>query len=119
MINHRPPKYTTIEQGCDVFTKAPPQAVLEHIQRLTPQDKQALDAWAQVWRKRQNRQGLTQDAVLGACGFAVDAVLFGNVTKQDALLVATVLQARLGRSCLPLATPKQASSTTQDHQGRA
>lgn len=90
-----------------MFTKAPPKQVLEHIQALQAKDKQALDAWAQVWRKR---QGLTQDAVLGACGFAVDAVLFGGVSKQDALLLATILQARLDHraSKTPL-TIKQAS----------
>jgi hypothetical protein len=83
--------------------------VLEHIQALQAQDKQALDAWAQVWRKRQNRQGLTQDAVLGACGFAVDALLFGGVSKQDAVLVATVLQARLDhQATIEQASPKGA-----------
>lgn len=109
---NRQKQYTTIEQGCYVFTHGTPQDVLEHIQALHPKDKQALDAWAQVWRKRQTRQGLTQDAVLGACGFAVDAVLFGGVSKQDALLLATILQARQLASIKP-------TSPSQHHQGRA
>ena len=110
LLTCRQKQHTTIQEAQAVLRKGNAQDVLRVVKTLTTKDKDALSMWSLALR---NHSQLSQQDMLRGCGCVFLALRDGQATQEEAVMVATVLQARKG-GCACRCQP----ASQQEAQGR-